>query len=360
MYNQKGGYIFMIGFSIDENGKITIETGKGKRKVREFKGKSLITFPDNYVVLDIETTGLDQQFDSIIEIGAIRYQKGKETERFSELVKPDDYYYLDKEDIKHTSDYCVVDGEPIQYINSFISELTGISNKMIENARDEKDVLTDFDVFLSDDIIIGHNVNFDINFLYDAFEYNLDKPLSNDFIDTMRIARRVLKELKHHRLRDIAEYYKISYEGAHRAVNDCMITDDCLKYLQESVLLQFQSIDEFTKSVGSNKRLSAKDITTSKTKFDEEHPLFGKVCVFTGVLENMPRKDAMQIVVDMGGINGNSVTAKTNYLILGNNDYCPLIKDGKSNKQKRAEKMKLKGFNIEIITENVFYDMIEN
>lgn len=350
----------MLRFSIDEKGKITLETGAGKRKVREFKGNCLIEFPDNYVVLDIETTGLDPKFDSIIEIGAIRYQNGKEIGRFSELVKPDAYYCLDKEDIKQTSDYCVVDGEPIQYINSFITDLTGITNKMIENARDEKDVLKDFDGFLSEDIIIGHNVNFDINFLYDAFEYNLDKPLSNNFVDTMRIARRILKELKHHRLRDIAEYYKINYEGAHRAVNDCMITDNCLKCLQESVLLQFQSIDEFAKNVSNHKGLSAKDITTSKTEFDEEHHLYGKVCVFTGVLEKMLRKDAMQIVADLGGINGNSVTAKTNYLILGNNDYCSLIKDGKSNKQKKAEELKLKGNDIEIITENVFYDMIEN
>lgn len=72
----------MIRFSIDEKGKITLETGAGKRKVREFKGNSLIEFPDNYVVLDIETTGLDPKFDSIIEIGAIRYQNGKEIGRF--------------------------------------------------------------------------------------------------------------------------------------------------------------------------------------------------------------------------------------------------------------------------------------
>lgn len=74
----------------------------------------------------------------------------------------------------------------------------------------------------------------------------------------------------------------------------------------------------------------------------------------------MARKDAMQVVVDLGGINGDSVTAKTNFLILGNNDYCSLIKDGKSNKQKKAEELRLKGVDIEIITENVFYDMIEN
>ena len=64
-------------------------------------------------MLDIETTGLAPKFDSIIEIGAIRYQNGKEVGRFSELVKPDVYCYLDEEDIKQTSDYCIVDGEPI-------------------------------------------------------------------------------------------------------------------------------------------------------------------------------------------------------------------------------------------------------
>ena len=72
----------------------------------------------------------------------------------------------------------------------------------------------------------------------------------------------------------------------------------------------------------------------------------------------MIRKEAMQIVVNSGGKIGNTVTKKTNYLILGNNTYCTLIKDGKSNKQKKAEKLKLDGQDIEILSEDVFYDMI--
>ena len=72
----------------------------------------------------------------------------------------------------------------------------------------------------------------------------------------------------------------------------------------------------------------------------------------------MPRKDAMQLVVDLRGIVANSVTKKTNYLILGNNDYCTQIKDGKSNKQKKAEKLKLSGQDIEVISENTFYEML--
>ena len=110
--------------------------------------------------------------------------------------------------------------------------------------------------------------------------------------------------------------------------------------------------------MAAESNLSAKDIVTEKTDFDETHPLFGKTCVFTGTLEKMARKDAMQIVVDLGGLVGNSVTKKTNYLILGNNDYCSSIKGGKSSKQKKAESLKLAGNDIEIISENVFYDMI--
>ena len=73
----------------------------------------------------------------------------------------------------------------------------------------------------------------------------------------------------------------------------------------------------------------------------------------------MPRKEAMQLVANLGGINGDSVTKKTNYLILGNNDYCKAIRDGKSNKQKKAEKLKLEGHDIEILPETVFYELLE-
>lgn len=82
-----------------------------------------------------------------------------------------------------------------------------------------------------------------------------------------------------------------------------------------------------------------------------------KHCVFTGKLEKMIRKDAMQLVVNVGGILDNSVTKKTNYLILGNNDYCSSIKDGKSSKHKKAEKYKLEGQDIEIIDEDTFYNL---
>jgi DNA polymerase-3 subunit epsilon len=67
----------------------------------------------------------------------------------------------------------------------------------------------------------------------------------------------------------------------------------------------------------------------------------------------------MQIVADLGGINEDGITKKTNFLILGNNDYCSTIKDGKSTKQKKAEQYILNGQDIVIVPETVFYDMLE-
>lgn len=310
--------------------------------MREEKGKSLLASPNDFIVLDIETTGYLPQWDYIIEVGAIKYEHGVEIARFSSLIQP-------------PSD----DGE---YIDSYITELTGITNEMLASAPSIESVLPKLYDFLGNSIIIGHNVNFDINFLYDNFEEFLEKPLSNDFVDTMRLSRNLHPEENHHRLSDLCERYALDYSYAHRPIKDCELTLSCYNNLLSEINDVFDNFDSFLQSRTrhSSQGVKAKDIHSEKTEFDITHPLYGKVCVFTGTLEKMPRKDAMQLVANLGGINWDSVTKKTNYLILGNNDYCKAIKDGKSNKQKKAEKLKLDGQDIEILPESVFYDLVES
>ena len=63
-------------------------------------------------------------------------------------------------------------------------------------------------------------------------------------------------------------------------------------------------------------------------------------------------------MTNLGGIPSDSVTKNTNILVLGNNDYCSSIKDGKSNKQKKAEELILKGHDLIVISEKSFYDML--
>lgn len=93
-------------------------------------------------------------------------------------------------------------------------------------------------------------------------------------------------------------------------------------------------------------------------QIDINSPLYNKVCVFTGTLERFTRTQAEKIVESIGGIIRKDVTRKNSYLILGNNDYNLAVKNGKSNKQKKAEELQLQNFDIKIIPKDFFYEMI--
>ena len=315
----------------------TIELNVGtKKKIVRNKGCNILNFPKEFVVIDIETTGLDPQFDEIIEIGAIKVENGIIIDTYNTLIKP------------------------INRVDEYITELTGITNLMLEDAPSIKDVINNFFNFIGNNVILGHNVNFDINFLYDELLNYNNLELNNDFVDTMRIGRYLLKDLKHHRLIDIAKNYGITILGNHRSLKDCEITLQIYNNMLNEVLTKYENEEEFLKNCRRIKsKLEISEIKTTNTEFDISHPLYNQCCIFTGTLEKMPRKEAMQNVVDLGGFCSNSITKETNYLILGNNDYSPLVKDGKSNKQKKAEQLKLEGYDIEIISENIFYEMIE-
>ncbi|MEG1136366.1 MAG: 3'-5' exonuclease [Anaerovoracaceae bacterium] len=82
----------------------------------------------------------------------------------------------------------------------FPSELTGITNKMLEQAPPLASVLSEFQNFIGNSTLVGHNANFDINFLYDAFLECLGTELKNNYIDTLRLARRLLPDLKRQKL----------------------------------------------------------------------------------------------------------------------------------------------------------------
>lgn len=312
---------------------------------RSKKGKSIITFPNDYTVIDIETTGLSPQYDSIIEVSAIKISNNKAIDRFDSLIKPN------------------VEGS--FYVDAFIEDLTGITNEMLAKADGAKDVLAKYADFIGDSIVVGHNVNFDVNFLYDNFLKFLGGPFTNNFIDTMRIYRKLTPESKHHRLKELCTEYGIENEKAHRSYSDCEATAIGFDKLRDTIKSEYGNYDNFIKVFNAKRRIHSycidpRDIVGDPNKIDKDSPLYGKYCVFTGKLEHFVRKDAWQVVANLGGVPEKGVTKKTNFLILGNNDYCKSIKDGKSSKQKKAEQYKLMGQDIEILPETVFYDMIED
>lgn len=311
------------------------DTGNQDKKVRE-KGSNLIDFPDSCVVVDTETTGLDPYYDSLIELVGIKYENDIEVDRFQELINP-------------------------QYsISSFITNLTGITNEMLEGAREESEVLKDFYAFVGNSVVVAHNAHFDINFIYDSLLKHQDIKFSNDFVDTLRLARRLLPELNHHRLKDLAKYYGYDYLGAHRAEFDAELTTKILSHLKEQSIEKYGSIEVFKERQSkTSSPVKAKDISSDKSKHDPDNLLYEKVCVITGKLEYFTRKEVMKVIADIGGINGDNVTKKTDYLILGNFDYNVNIKGNMSSKLKKAEKYILEGQDLEILSENVFYDLIK-
>ena len=310
--------------------------------IRESKGRSIIAFPDIYCVIDVETTGRSPQWDHIIEVAALKISDGQEAGRFSSLIQPPS-----------------MPGGV--FVDDFIAALTGITDEMLESAPFAPDVLAEFASFVGDVPVVGHYVGFDINFLYDSFDRYLDRPFSNDYIDTLRVARKLHPEMPHHRLADLVDFFSITHNDAHRAMGDVEATAECFARLKDEAFEHHGSEEEFRKAfrvVGGSHAVKAADIQGDAQKINEDSPIFGCACVFTGKLEKFTRAEAMQIVADLGGINQDGVTKATRYLILGNNDYCASIKDGKSNKQKKAEKLALKGTGIEILPETAFYDML--
>lgn len=178
---------------------------------RKFKGKRVNALPSDYTVVDIETNGLVAGVCEIIEVSALKVRNDEIVSRFSSLIKP------------------------AQRISWFITRLTGITDDDVRFAPDAEEVLKKFHDFAGSDILLGHNVNFDINFLYDGLWLHNGLILDNNFVDTLSLARRVLPRLLNHKQTTVAGYYGISTDGAHRALRDCEICYSCYLNLKREL-----------------------------------------------------------------------------------------------------------------------------
>lgn len=176
--------------------------------MKSHKGKRLVKYVPDYVVFDLETTGVDVIKDDIIEISAVKVLGGKVADTFSTLVNP---------------------GRSIPY---YATQVNGITDEMVEDAPDIREALADFLAFAGDAVLVGHNIqSFDLNFVSNAAEGLFGKTVENDYIDTLHMARSCLPELSHHKLVDVASYFHISAEGAHRALCDCIMNQKCYEEL---------------------------------------------------------------------------------------------------------------------------------
>ena len=262
---------------------------------RPGKGESRLCLPRDYTVVDTETTGLSSETCGLIEVGALRVRSGQVTDTFSTLIRPPWREVLRG-------------GEWTEgYVDDFIQNLTGIDDGMLENAPLPEDALPQVEAFLGEDLILGHNVGFDMAFLYDSFQKYLGRPCKNDSLDHLRIAKKLLPEMPHHRLGDVAEALGVSYQGAHRALADCWITYRCYEKLREKALSQ--GTEEDFLRLFEKKR-------PPKYPGVPGHPFYKKRLAFAGELKSLPRAKAAELVLRAGGRVEKEVSGKTDFLVV--------------------------------------------
>lgn len=162
--------------------------------------QSTLTEEFSIVALDIETTGLDISRDEIIEIAAVRFVKGEETERLSLFVRPE------------------------QKVPEFIKRLTHISDEQLAGGIAPTEALRQLRDFVGSDFLVCHNASFDLPFIAQQLIKHGNFPLTNHYFDTLELSRIYLPHLLNHKLESLAEFFSITNEGAHRAIYDTLTT----------------------------------------------------------------------------------------------------------------------------------------
>lgn len=157
------------------------------------------TFLDDFVVFDIETTGLSPINDSITEIGAVKIKNGQICNRFSQLINPK---------------------VPIP---EKIVQLTGISNDMVKDCPTIEEVLPKFYDFIKGSVLVAHNASFDVGFIRKNFSKQ-NTNITNPVLDTLGLAKGLFPKLKSYKLDVVAKHLKVSLENHHRAVDDAAAT----------------------------------------------------------------------------------------------------------------------------------------
>lgn len=306
----------------------------GKENKRPFKGHKATAIPDEFVAVDVETTGLNPNWDEIIEVSAVRYVAGKEVAAFESFVRPP------------------------RPVGKFITLLTGITNDMVAAAPTKTEIMPELRAFIGGSVLLGHNVHFDVNFLYDAMESAGAPHLTNDFIDTLGLLRRIKGTEAPGSLDAAAKAYGLTVCGHHRAGWDSRCAAEIFLHLVADGELRAEHMLP-PKRDYSGHGIKISEIVPESDEIDPENPCFGKVFVFTGALTKFTRKEAMQEVVNRGGSCKGSVTKNTNFLVEGDFDHVDVGDDGESTKQQKARDLQLKGCDICVITESAFLDMLE-
>lgn len=192
------------------------------------KGRYVRELARDYVVLDLETTGLSRYEHEIIEIAMVKVRNGIIVDQFQTLIRP-----------------------ACTHIPAFITGLTGISTEMVAEAPPIEETIQSVLDFIGEDLIVGHNTSFDIGFL------NMQQELCNRYTDTVQFCRKLYPDLKRHTLSHMTQYLHLS-SNSHRAMADVLATYELYERIQQDLKNQNLELSDLFASARPKKSRSAR------------------------------------------------------------------------------------------------------
>lgn len=166
----------------------------------------------SFVAFDVETTGLSAEDNDIIEIGLVRFEKGKLAKEYSSLIRPS------------------------RKINDYVVNMTGITNEMVADAPCFHEIAQEILQFIGDRFIVGHNIQFDLGMLNAALMKNGFSPVENPHIDTLDLASLLMPTERSYKLGHLAKLFGIEEKNVHRAKDDAIMTSRLYLTLFDKIL----------------------------------------------------------------------------------------------------------------------------
>jgi DNA polymerase-3 subunit epsilon len=310
----------------------------------------------DFVAIDFETANASRA--SVCAIGIAVVENGVIAESFQRLIRPSELF-------NEWDESC------FDFFNVMIH---GITEEDVKDEPEFNEYWPFLEQYFQDRIVIAHYASFDISVLrYVLNEYGIRYPEFN-YSCTRIISKKIWPNLPSHSLDIVADHLGIEFthhepEDDARACSQIAIQAckevgaNSLSELAEKLEFQIGHL-----SPGSYKAarlhlpsyydIKLDEIVPSTDEFDPTHDFYAKIVVFTGKLDSMTRKEAMQKVVDVGGKCSKSVNRSVNFLVTGQQDFRRLIDGKTSNKMKKVIELTSQGYDIEIISESEFFRML--
>ncbi|MCB7130303.1 MAG: 3'-5' exoribonuclease [Candidatus Brocadiales bacterium] len=294
------------------------------------------------VAIDFETANSKRL--SVCAMGVAVVEEQKIVERASWLIRP-----------------------PELYFDPYNTYIHGITESDVADKPEFNELWGDIRQYFQGGLLIAHNASFDISVLRHVLdEYDIAYP-SFRYLCTRAIAKRAWPRLLSYSLDTVSDHLGITFKH-HDAEEDAVACAEVA--LRACSQLGVGAIEDAAEKIevacgqlspGAYKPSGVKrpsltpgDIVPTTNEFDPDHPFFERTVVFTGTLQSMVRKDAMQKVVNCGGRCAESVGSSTNYLVLGDQDFARRRDGHKSGKLRAAESLILAGADLEIVPEAEF------